>query len=318
MATALAFGLAACLAWGCAPQPERLVDEAIEKIQARAYNAQAVDWQRERERARAILAEGGSTHAAVASLLAALKDGHSFHIGAVQRKEALDNPRIGDFGIESRLVEGHGYVAVPTYAGNDRARMRGFVAEIDGRIKALASSGACGWIVDLRGNGGGNMYPMILGLASMLGPGRLGSFSGRSEQKEWSIETVAEPILAASEIPPPALAAQPVAVLVGPMTASSGEAVAISFIGRPSTRLFGQPTRGKSSGNVGVLLSDGSMMLVMSGLMADRKGVVYGGPIPPDEVVGPYTAEGSAPIAAAVRWLEKSGCAPQVPQNQIK
>lgn len=33
-----------------------------------------------------------------------------------------------------------------------------------------------GWIVDLRGNGGGNMWPMIAGVGPVLGEGTAGAF----------------------------------------------------------------------------------------------------------------------------------------------
>ena len=303
---------------GCATSPDEIVDEAIGKIRDTAYEAPSVDWPRERERARAILAQGGSTHDAITSLLHALKDGHSFHLVAQRRTEILDNPRVDDIEIPSRLVEGHGYVAIPTYVGNDRERMRKYARGIHARIRAISASGACGWIVDLRGNGGGNMYPMILGVAPLLGPGELGAFKGRKHREPWSIEKVAQPIMSPDEIPAPTLGHEPVAVLIGQGTLSSGEAVAVSFKGRPATRFFGQPTGGKSSGNEGVALSDGSMMLVMAGLMADRQGIVYGGPIPPDEAAGLAGVGDEVSLAAAVHWLGNQRCAPQAPHKEIK
>lgn len=36
---------------------------------------------------------------------------------------------------------------------------------------ALLDEQACGWIVDLRGNGGGNLFPMLVAIAPLLGPG---------------------------------------------------------------------------------------------------------------------------------------------------
>ena len=299
----LAATLAVLAALGCARSPEGLVDEAIEKIRKNAYEAPSVDWSREREIARKILAQGGSSHDAITSLLHALKDGHSFHIDAQRRIELLDNPRTDDIEIPSRFIEGHGYVALPTYLGNDRARMRAYAGGVHDRIRELSAKGACGWIVDLRGNGGGNMYPMILGVAPFLGPGELGAFQGRKAREPWSLEKVAQPIMPNDEVPPPTLALEPVAVLVGPGTLSSGEAAAVSFKGRPATRFFGQPTGGKSSGNEGVALSDGSMMLVMTGLMVDRRGNVYGGRIQPDELVGLAGVNDEESLAAAVHWL---------------
>jgi len=38
----------------------------------------------------------------------------------------------------------------------------------------LQEMNPAGWIIDLRGNSGGNMYPMLAGLSSLLGEGVLG------------------------------------------------------------------------------------------------------------------------------------------------
>jgi hypothetical protein len=43
-----------------------------------------------------------------------------------------------------------------------------------------------GWIIDLRGNGGGNMWPMLAGIGFVLGEGNLGYFvDGKSIEVAW-------------------------------------------------------------------------------------------------------------------------------------
>jgi len=49
-----------------------------------------------------------------------------------------------------------------------------------------------GWIVDLRGNGGGNMWPMLAGVGPVLGEGVVGSSSIRPEWKTFG-STATEP-----------------------------------------------------------------------------------------------------------------------------
>ena len=104
-----------------------------------------------------------------------------------------------------------------------------------------------------------------------------------------------------------------VAVLTGPRTASSGEAVAISFKGRPRTRSFGQPTIGLSSANGTFPLPDGAMILLTTAIEADRTGKQYGEKVDPDEIVPapaasapPANSIDDATMAAAIAWLRRS------------
>ena len=105
----------------------------------------------------------------------------------------------------------------------------------------------------------------------------------------------------------PALAALDssyVAVLTGPRTASSGEAVAISFIGRPRTRSFGLPTAGLSTANRTYPLPDSSLIVLTVSVEADRNGKRYGYKIDPNEVVTPDSATGDVQLSRAVAWLK--------------
>jgi C-terminal processing protease CtpA/Prc len=99
-----------------------------------------------------------------------------------------------------------------------------------------------------------------------------------------------------------------VAVLTGPRTGSSGEAVTISFKGRARTRSFGSPTAGLSTANATYALPDGSMIVLTTAIEADRTGKTYGQKVDPDEVIaGPNSsaAESDSTAAAAVRWLKQ-------------
>jgi C-terminal processing protease CtpA/Prc len=96
-----------------------------------------------------------------------------------------------------------------------------------------------------------------------------------------------------------------VAVLTGPRTASSGEAVTVSIRGRPRTRSFGDPTRGLSTANQGFVLPDRAALILTVSVYEDRTGRRYGEQIAPDEVV-PYT---DAAVQRAREWLARSsGC----------
>ena len=103
------------------------------------------------------------------------------------------------------------------------------------------------------------------------------------------------------------LAAKPLAVLIGPRTASAGEAIAIALLGRDNVRSFGKQTGGLTSGNIGVTMPDGAMLIITAGHFVDRRGRVYRAGISPDETIEPIA--GSDKVRGRAReWLVERGC----------
>ncbi len=200
----------------------------------------------------------------------------------------------------------------------------GFGAEAKGYATTLfsaiadASPRTCGYIVDLRGNTGGNVWPMLLGLSGLLGDGSQGvsqDAKGKIEAyaalKQGTAVVLAEEGRGATMLAIdgwrsiPALQRAPVAILVDDATASSGEGVAVAFAGRPATRTFGSRTYGVASSNEGFRLPDGTNVVVTTGMMMDRSHRSYSNGIMPDEAVSGEVA----PVEAAQRWLmTQTGC----------
>jgi carboxyl-terminal processing protease len=149
---------------------------------------------------------------------------------------------------------------------------------------------------------------MLAGLRPFLGDGTLGFYVvGSSGDKAWNAHDRID------VRPPSSLAALEsayVAVIVGPGTASSGESVAISFIGRQRTKLFGLPTAGVPTSPSAFPLPDGSQMMVVVALEADRNGTRYTSRIQPDEIVppGPSSSVEDVQLARAIEWLRSQTC----------
>ncbi len=177
-------------------------------------------------------------------------------------------------------------------------------------IRSKDDGARCGWIVDLRDNGGGSMWPMLLGMAPLLRTSvvnneDVGSFETAQGPQRWTLTATAvqlagKPLLdfgqSGHALRQPGA---PVAVLFGPRTASSGEAAVLAWRGRPQARSFGQPTAGVSTGNVVHTLADGSRLLLTTSVMRDRDDRGDGLKIEPDQRV-----EGdAATVAAAQAWL---------------
>jgi C-terminal processing protease CtpA/Prc len=215
-----------------------------------------------------------------------------------------ENPR----PIVKLLPSGIGYVSVPAYAGGEQNAIRDYAIGMQDSIAIVAPTAACRWVVDLRANGGGNMWPMLGGLRPFLGEDGLGSFvtaagSGSLWTARGGVDVKPSAALAGLE-------SAYVAVLTGPMTGSSGEAVTISFRGRARTRSFGLPTAGLSTANRGFVLPDSSMIFLTVSVEADRTGKRYGEKIEPDEVIAAPAAGSTEDeqLARAVAWLGAQSC----------
>jgi carboxyl-terminal processing protease len=184
-------------------------------------------------------------------------------------------------------------------------------------VGALQKAGACAWIVDVRANGGGNMWPMLAGIGSLLGDTIAGSFGGRSPSPRWYYKDGVSGILdsvgkldtvSRVTVPPVRLRdpAAPIAVLFDEGTGSSGEAVVIAFIGRPNTRTFGSRSAGYATVNRGLRLADGANLVVTTGYNADRRGHVYGDQLIPDSTVtlpSGWPSPTDRVTASAIGWL---------------
>jgi len=305
-------------AGGIGLQAELYLNAALDIMEANSVRRLEIDWVAFREQARAD-AQGAITtqdvHPVIKVALERIGDGHSFFGSPlVESDRATDTATVDPSA--SRLGD-VGYVDVTPFAGGgDDADS--LALEYHRLIEGVDTLGpTCGWILDLRGNTGGNMWPMIAGVGPVLGEDSVGFFvDPDSVFQSWfydgglaGIDGI--PVTVAS---PPYTLRSPsphVAVLTDSLTASSGEAVAIAFRGRPDARSFGGVTWGVSTANQAFPLIDGAVIFLTVSTMADRTGVIYGQEILPDEpVAGTKTGDPQtdAALDAALQWLSAGPC----------
>jgi len=313
------FLAAVLLAQACTGRPppdaHALVEEAAGKIERHAYYADRVDWKQALAQAKLQVRDPQAfdeAHSAISGMLRQLRDGHSFLLRPDRTKAIFENKAVDDIAIDTRDLGDVFVVAVPTFVGTQAVREQEYSTRLHSAFERNGNPPRCGWVVDLREDRGGNMFPMLAGLAPLIGTGDLGKFVDRSgREKPWPVRRIyVDARMDISAFEAPDLRSARVAVITGRNTMSSGEAVAIAFRGRANTRSFGEPTAGKSTGNEGFELGDGSMMLITTVLMADRNGVRFGRPIEPDESADARIGKGiedDAALASAVRWL-RAGC----------
>lgn len=204
-------------------------------------------------------------------------------------------------------VEIDGQVAIATVPAISRHDDGQRYADALGTGLASArDQGACGAIVDLRGNTGGNMYPMLAGVSPLLpdGPAFFFRFAAGETAIEIEGNSISPTGMALSE--PAGKWDAPVAVLVDENTGSSGEAAMLAFRGLDRSRSFGSPTAGYASSNSVFDFPDGSVLVITQAWDKARTGEVFGeDPVPPDT-----DARVDTTMPTAKEWLRAEyGCA---------
>jgi carboxyl-terminal processing protease len=284
---------------------------ALDSLQATSRHGAAVPWPRIRDSAFALAAGAQAITDTYGALNWALKrvDLHSFLSARIT-------------GANARLLDGRtGYLWVRSYNGPAQAPL---ADSLQATLRRLEAQGACGWIVDLRNNGGGNVWPMLAGVGPLLGD----SVAGISTTLGGAYRLIYAGGVAAQAGPgaayqvftrltsPLVLRAPlaPVAVLINGATGSSGANIAIAFRGRPHTRFFGEPSATTTTVNRGVTLPNGAEMVVTTGVMGDRTGRLYGAAIEPDETIVMPESHWPSPVdpvaTRAAVWLASLNACP--------
>lgn len=290
---------------------------ALDQIERTALFSDAVDWVAVRQDAESALTQArtyADTHAFLAAALTQAGGRHSHLIRAGVRREvsaeaaeALGPPLPTGRVLNAAGQLPVGYLKLPRLSGG-RREARDYVNAGAELLRSLASAEPTphGWIVDLRYNVGGNMWPMIAVAAPLLPDGPLGRFVlADGNVVDWSMDRgrarLGGKVLARSRGALPRLAGAPVAVLTSRITASAGEAVVVAFRGQPGVRIFGAPTAGFTTGNCVRVLRDGSRLVITMSHYADRDGERFDGPIPVDQLIIDNSRD--ARVLAALAWI---------------
>ncbi|MET8957719.1 S41 family peptidase [Streptomyces sp. NPDC004393] len=293
------------------------LSKVLDIMEKNALRRHQVDWAEVRRQAfsRARAAQKPSdTYDAIRFALRTVGHGHSSSYDPEQVPNIEKAPPDSSFqGPEGRSLRDRvGYVSLPAVQGSDATYVR-YVRQGREAVAKADHPGACGWVVDLRHNHGGNMWPMLAVAGPILGDGKVGMFvdpdgrtypwtiqngSPRQDGKahDWGAST------------PVADSHAPVAVLTDGATASAGEAVAVAFRARPQTRFFGEDTFGAPTGNDDHRLPDGAVLVLTEVKDADRTGRSYDAPISPDveiPTIGLRTGAADHVLQAARSWLLK-------------
>lgn len=286
-------------------EAEAYLTAALDIMEQYSINRRKIDWAALRTMAFGRTAGAqtpADTYTAIRLALVQLGDRHSLFRPPEVTATIVAGGAPGSLPSGTMVYDRIADIVVPGFEGSaDQATA--YAEQAQTMIARLDQSQPCGWIVDLRDNPGGNMWPMLAGIGPVLGDGVAGAFvdldghrseysyeAGAAREGQNTAIKVDKPYQLHSLMPA-------VAVLTSSRTASSGEAITVAFRGRPHTRSFGRPTFGLSTGNRNFRLSNGAFIILTVTVFADRTGVQYGKEIVPDQIVW------ANPVEVAAKWL---------------
>ena len=194
--------LAAISTFGCtaeprrpSPQAESYLNAALDLILEHAMHRDQVDAEELRDRAMEQAAGAElpvDTYPAIRGALVALGDGHSLlelskELADAERARGLTTrteaaPALKTeaaptrFDMEPRMLDTDAAIAYVNLPSTGRWNIQKYAETLSAGVSRLIAEEPCGWIVDLRGNGGGNMWPMLAGIGAVLGEASPGAF----------------------------------------------------------------------------------------------------------------------------------------------
>jgi len=301
------------LAVGCQSEtsiPKEVSDyitESLDLLEENSVNKNEIDWRKfkkdvfkKAQNAKKI----EDTYPAISYAIKKLNDNHSYFKPVTEIETNSNNKPLPILSDEITPID-IGYIRIPFCIGTEN-EYDNYISSIRNKIEKQSLKKLQGWIIDLRGNFGGNMWPMLLAIEPLIGNGTLGYFIDANENSEaWKIiEGKAyienQLIMEVKGFSKMDFSNQFLAVLTDNRTASSGEAITIALKRRENSKSFGQSTFGVSTGCVAHELSDGSVINLAESVFADRERTKYGSSIAPD-----FEFEENQAIKAGIEWIYK-------------
>lgn len=282
------------------------LDKSLDIVQANSISRDSIDWPELRKRIYQKTADARTFEdilpvypflfEQIGDHHGALKfKGKSFywkHSAAYHNQTVIAAVKLYDTVIVKLLSGKTGYILLPGNSDFSSRHINQDAQKIRDAISAFDENNIKGWIIDLRVNTGGNMYQMLAGLGNLIGDGNIGAFINQHQQQEgvWSIrdgniyiDTLQVSNIARLKEVRNKL--KPIAILISGQTASSGEVVAISLIGRKKTVLIGENSAGYTTANQGFEINKDAGLNLAVGFDADRLGHIYKSYISPAAII---------------------------------
>jgi len=291
---------------------KKYLDKVISLIETNYYFIDSIDFASVKRKAYTLISNAkkkADTYNAIDTILKNLYERHNFFL----RPQLMKNfdayqPLIYPDG---KIINNEiGYIKIPPMLGhfNYIQTWSDSLRNIYDRLNNLSIKG---WIIDLRGNNGGAMGPMITGLYPFFGDTtifslkhRNGSTSIYKFQNGYFTETKNNLDYGLMTYKKGNINRNKIAVLIDNKVGSSGEITAIALKGLPNTRFFGVPTSGVPTSTRSYTLSDKAFIGFAEGVHFDRNGKEYKSSIKPDVYVRQTNeSTNDETIQKATEWL---------------
>lgn len=285
-------------------QSHAFLTEVVELLRTKSVHKHTINW-KEFEKDVFLFAQNSQTiedtYPAVAYAVRRLEDKHSYFSPARRQADIAEQKTLPILKDE-KVPEDIGYIRIPFCIGNE-AQTEHYIASVSSRLLQQNSRNIKGWIIDLRDNFGGNMWPMLVALGPLLQPGTQGYFlDADATYTTWYFEKgkayMDSVLLAENKEVFNAQGQAKLAILMNNKTASSGEAIAVVFKGYANAKFFGEPSFGVSTGCESFTLSDGSRINLATSVFVDRNKIKYGGSLNPDVPCSEAEA-----LSKAIEWI---------------
>lgn len=282
--------LTACLMASCSDPNTNYVKKAVRIMDKNGIYAQGHEW--EKAKAEALAAKPSSLEEAQEIVIQASKVAGGKHSFLLTTNDVTENNTTKWEMPTVELVEnGVAIIKLPQFMGNAEDGIRYANTVLDAIPNTLN-----GVIIDLRGNRGGNMYPMIAAVHQFLPNDNIIQLLTRRNNLKINVEYAVR----VADVAQRTHVDCSVALLTDEWTGSSGEAVLLCFRGLSNTRTFGSPTAGYASCNQPFDLPGGSQLVLTIGEDVARTGEVFcDDPINPDVLT-------ETPMEEALEWINSN------------
>lgn len=254
------------------PSPRKYVVVALEKMEESGIYSESKAWKEIKTKTLEKTKDASTYSEALPSLEEAVKVAGGKHSFIETSQTQFDHSE--KFEPKAEVEQETLYLTVPEFTGTQvEANEYANILE-----SALHQDNYTTIMIDLRGNRGGNMTPMILGLSALLPDGKLFEYIDKKQNTK-SVDLSAGKLNsggAAIELKNThKINNKSIAILIDENTGSSGELTAICFKGLPNVKFFGSNSAGYTSANQEFYLYDGVKMQLTTAFIRDRSGSVY-------------------------------------------
>ncbi|UOE38989.1 S41 family peptidase [Chryseobacterium oryzae] len=265
------------------------VTDALKIMKDKSVNKSKINWDKIYSKT---LAEASKvktikeTFPILKNALVSLEDSHSnFYPAEVVKQYTLGYKATGqEFPvIKSDLLENkYAYISLPDIGSFNNDDWNLYINTFYSKVNELQKQNPKGWIIDLRDNFGGMLYPMYAAVAPFLdhknvvgtkdSKGEIEYFNYKDGKFYEGSKATQQFKIIQKE---PKTINRPIAVLINKVTGSSGEFITASFVDQKNVKLIGVNTQGLTSANQEYKLSDGSFLVLTIGNIVDRNGKEY-------------------------------------------